>query len=49
MVAANLAGKPQRIDLASVVRTVLLATDPGAIVTRNGVELPAESAVIVAV
>ncbi|MFK3983627.1 malto-oligosyltrehalose trehalohydrolase [Micromonospora sp. NPDC050397] len=49
VVAANLAGKPQRIDLASVVRTVLLATGPGAIVTRNGVELPAESAVIVAV
>ncbi|WP_329103612.1 malto-oligosyltrehalose trehalohydrolase [Micromonospora sp. NBC_01699] len=49
VIAANLAGKPQRIDLASVVRTVLLATGPGAIVTRNGVELPAESAVIVAV
>lgn len=48
-VAANLAGKPQRIDLARVVRTVLLATGPGATVTRNGVELPAESAVIVAV
>ncbi|MFI6762343.1 malto-oligosyltrehalose trehalohydrolase [Micromonospora sp. NPDC050417] len=49
VVAANLAGKPQRIDLASVVRTVLLATGPGASVTRSGVELPAESAVIVAV
>jgi maltooligosyltrehalose trehalohydrolase len=48
VVAANLAGKPQRIDLASVVRTVLLATGPGVTVTRNGVELPAESAVIVA-
>ncbi|RKR87919.1 maltooligosyltrehalose trehalohydrolase [Micromonospora pisi] len=49
VVAANLAGKPQRIDLASGVRAVLLATGPGASVTRNGVELPAESAVIVAV
>jgi maltooligosyltrehalose trehalohydrolase len=49
VIAANLAGKSQRIDLANVVRTVLLATGPGAIVTRNGVELPAESAVIVAV
>jgi maltooligosyltrehalose trehalohydrolase len=49
VVAANLAGKPQRINLVNVVRSVLLATGTGVTVMRDGVELPARSAVIVAV
>ncbi|MDG4826525.1 malto-oligosyltrehalose trehalohydrolase [Asanoa sp. WMMD1127] len=47
-VAANLAGKPQRITLPGFIRSVLLATETGATVMRDGVQLPAESAVIVA-
>jgi maltooligosyltrehalose trehalohydrolase len=47
-VAANLAGKAQRITLPDVVRAVLLATRDGVIVMRDGVELPAESAAVVA-
>jgi maltooligosyltrehalose trehalohydrolase len=48
LVVANLAGKPQRINLPGVVRSVLLATSEGATVMRDGIELPAESAAIVA-
>ena len=48
LVAANLAAKPQRINLPGVVRTVLLATGTGVTVMRDGVELPAETAAIVA-
>jgi maltooligosyltrehalose trehalohydrolase len=47
-VAANLAAKPQRITLPEVVRSVLLATRGGATVMRDGIELPAESAAVVA-
>ncbi|MFC4109268.1 malto-oligosyltrehalose trehalohydrolase [Micromonospora zhanjiangensis] len=46
-VAANLAARPQRITLPEVVRRVLLATTPGATVMRDGIQLPAESAVVV--
>jgi maltooligosyltrehalose trehalohydrolase len=47
-VAANLAAKSQRITLPEVVRSVLLATRAGSTVMRDAVELPAESAVVVA-
>ncbi|MEV4754900.1 malto-oligosyltrehalose trehalohydrolase [Micromonospora sp. NPDC049559] len=49
LVAANLAGKPQRITVPDVVRSVLLATGDGVTVMRDGLELPAESAAVVAV
>ncbi|MFJ8578187.1 DUF3459 domain-containing protein [Micromonospora sp. NPDC093277] len=48
LVAANLAGKPQRINLPGRVRTVLLATATGVTVMRDGIELPPESAAVVA-
>ncbi|MEV1288555.1 malto-oligosyltrehalose trehalohydrolase [Micromonospora sp. NPDC049679] len=48
VVAANLAPKSQRITLPGVVRAVLLATGAGVTVMRDVVELPAESAVVVA-
>jgi maltooligosyltrehalose trehalohydrolase len=48
LVVANLAGKPQRINLPGVVRRVLLATSEGVTVMRDGIELPPESAAIVA-
>ncbi|NJP35717.1 malto-oligosyltrehalose trehalohydrolase [Micromonospora thermarum] len=48
LVAANLAGKPQRITLPGVVRKVLLATGDGVTVMRDRIELPAETAAIVA-
>ncbi len=48
LVVANLAGKPQRINLPGMVRTVLLATAIGVSVMRDGIELPPESAAIVA-
>ncbi|SCL22048.1 maltooligosyltrehalose trehalohydrolase [Micromonospora pallida] len=48
VVVANLADKPQRVDLPGVVRQVLLTTGTGVTVMRDGVELPAETAAIVA-
>jgi maltooligosyltrehalose trehalohydrolase len=48
LVVANLAARPQRITLPGVVRRVLLATGEGVSVTRDRIELPAESAAIVA-
>lgn len=47
LVVANLAERPQRINLPGVVRRVLLATSEGATVMRDGIELPAESAAVV--
>jgi maltooligosyltrehalose trehalohydrolase len=47
-VAANLAPQSQRITLPGVVRSVLLASETGATVMRDGVQLPPESAVVVA-
>ena len=47
-VAANLAPKSQRITLPGFVRAVLLSTETGATVMRDGVQLPPESAVVVA-
>jgi maltooligosyltrehalose trehalohydrolase len=47
-VAANLAPVPQTIGLPAVPGTVLLATEPGVVLQRDRVELPAESAVILA-
>jgi maltooligosyltrehalose trehalohydrolase len=48
-VAVNLAPVPQTISLRAVPRTVLLATEPGVVLQRDRVELPAETAVVVAV
>ncbi|BCL17111.1 malto-oligosyltrehalose trehalohydrolase [Micromonospora sagamiensis] len=48
LVVANLADKAQRVNLPGVVRQVLLATGTGVTVMRDGVELPPETAAIVA-
>ncbi|MFD6756023.1 malto-oligosyltrehalose trehalohydrolase [Micromonospora gifhornensis] len=48
LVAANLADKPQRVTLPGVARRVLLATGEGVTVTRDRIDLPAETAAIVA-
>lgn len=48
LVVANLAAKPQRITLPGMARRVLLATGEGVTVTRDRIELPAETAAIVA-
>jgi maltooligosyltrehalose trehalohydrolase len=48
-VAANLADRPQRIALPGVVGAVLLATEEGATVERDGVRLPPESAIVAAI
>ncbi|WP_434740185.1 malto-oligosyltrehalose trehalohydrolase [Micromonospora sp. SH-82] len=48
-VVANLADEPQRVNLPDVVRRVLLATGPGVSVMRDGLQLPAETAAVVAV
>ncbi|AEB45763.1 malto-oligosyltrehalose trehalohydrolase [Micromonospora maris] len=47
LVAANLADKPQRVTLPGVARRVLLATAEGVTVTRDRIDLPAETAAIV--
>jgi maltooligosyltrehalose trehalohydrolase len=47
LVVANLADRPRRIPLPGPARAVLLATDAGTTLTRDGVELPGESAVVV--
>jgi maltooligosyltrehalose trehalohydrolase len=47
-VAANLARVPQTISLRAAPRSVLLATEPGVVLQRDRVELPPESAVVVA-
>ncbi len=46
LVVANLADRPQRINLPGVVRRVLLASSEGVTVMRDGIELPAESAAV---
>ncbi|MFI1194327.1 malto-oligosyltrehalose trehalohydrolase [Micromonospora sp. NPDC020750] len=48
LVVANLAAKPQRITLPGMARRVLLATGEGVTVTRDRIDLPAETAAIVA-
>ncbi|WP_327038215.1 malto-oligosyltrehalose trehalohydrolase [Micromonospora maris] len=48
LVAANLADKPQRVTLPGVARRVLLTTAEGVTVTRDRIDLPAETAAIVA-
>jgi maltooligosyltrehalose trehalohydrolase len=48
VVAANLAPVPQAVSLRSVPSKVLLATSPGVVLQRDRVELPPESAVVVA-
>ncbi|MBW4700722.1 MULTISPECIES: malto-oligosyltrehalose trehalohydrolase [unclassified Micromonospora] len=48
LVVANLAGRRQRITLPGVARRVLLTTGEGVTVMRDRVELPAETAAIVA-
>jgi maltooligosyltrehalose trehalohydrolase len=48
VVAANLAPVPQTVSLRAVPSRVLLATEPGVVLQRDRVELPAESAVVVA-
>jgi maltooligosyltrehalose trehalohydrolase len=47
-VAANLAPIPQTVSLRAVPSKVLLATEPGVVLQRDRVDLPAESAVVVA-
>jgi maltooligosyltrehalose trehalohydrolase len=47
-VAVNLAGVAQTVSLPAVPGKVLLATEPGVVLQRDRVELPAESAVVVA-
>jgi maltooligosyltrehalose trehalohydrolase len=49
VVAANLAAAPQTVSLQAVPSKVLIATEPGVVLQRDRVELPAESAVVVAV
>ncbi|GIE92791.1 malto-oligosyltrehalose trehalohydrolase [Paractinoplanes rishiriensis] len=48
VVAANLAPVPQTVSVGAVPTGVLLATEPGVVLQRDRVELPAESAVVVA-
>jgi maltooligosyltrehalose trehalohydrolase len=48
-VVANLAAVPQVVSLRDVPSKVLLATAPGVVLQRDRVELPPESAVVVAV
>ncbi|MGA3524838.1 malto-oligosyltrehalose trehalohydrolase [Melissospora conviva] len=48
-VVANLAGRPQRVELAATVRAVLLSTGPGVTVMRGAVQLPPETAAVVTV
>jgi maltooligosyltrehalose trehalohydrolase len=47
-VAVNLAPTAQRVSLRAVPRSVLLATEPGTVIMRDWVELPPESAAVVA-
>jgi maltooligosyltrehalose trehalohydrolase len=47
-VAVNLAATPQTVSLRAVPKKVLLATEPGVVLQRDGVELPPESAAVVA-
>jgi maltooligosyltrehalose trehalohydrolase len=47
VVAANLAPAPQTVSLRATPSKVLLATEPGVVLQRDRVELPAESAVVV--
>lgn len=47
-VAVNLAATPQTVSLRDVPSKVLLATSEGVVLQRDRVELPAESAVVVA-
>ncbi|MEU4688435.1 malto-oligosyltrehalose trehalohydrolase [Actinoplanes sp. NPDC023714] len=49
VVAANLAGVEQTVSVRSPVRSVLLATEPGVVVQRDRLVLPAESAVVASV
>jgi maltooligosyltrehalose trehalohydrolase len=48
-VAANLSASPQTVSLREVPSSVLLATSPGVVLQRDRVELPPETAVVVAV
>jgi maltooligosyltrehalose trehalohydrolase len=48
VVAANLAPFPQTVSLRAVPSKVLLATEQGVVLQRDRVELPGESAVVVA-
>ncbi|MEU8813256.1 malto-oligosyltrehalose trehalohydrolase [Actinoplanes sp. NPDC048796] len=47
-VAVNLASTPQTVSLRDVPRKVLLASSDGVVLQRDRVELPAETAVVVA-
>jgi maltooligosyltrehalose trehalohydrolase len=47
-VAANLAGEPRTVSLPAAPSGVLLATEPGVVLQRDRVELPPETAVVVA-
>ncbi|MGX6601039.1 malto-oligosyltrehalose trehalohydrolase [Micromonosporaceae bacterium Da 78-11] len=49
VVAANLASTPRTVSVRAVPSKVLLATSPGVVLQRDRVDLPAETAVVVAV
>jgi maltooligosyltrehalose trehalohydrolase len=49
VVAANFAPEPQTIPLPAEAGEVLLATEPGVVLQRDGATLPPESAVVVTV
>ncbi|WP_433826303.1 malto-oligosyltrehalose trehalohydrolase [Actinoplanes sp. CA-015351] len=49
VVVANLAGVEQTVSVRSPVRSVLFTTEPGVVVQRDRLVLPAESAAVVAV
>jgi len=48
VVAANAGAAPARVDLGGVPKSVLLATEAGVSLTHNSVDLPPESAAVVA-
>jgi maltooligosyltrehalose trehalohydrolase len=47
-VLANFAPDKRRVGLAGTPRNVLLATEPGLVLIRDSVELPPQSAVVIA-
>jgi len=47
-VVGNFARAPRRVALPGPPRDVLFATDPGLVLIRSSIELPAQSAAVVA-
>jgi maltooligosyltrehalose trehalohydrolase len=48
VVVANLAPEPQRINLRGIPRSVLFASEPGLALWHDSVDLPGESAAVLA-